>query len=533
MTKKSNKIHGYTVSGGAQEEGSDNRPLRTTRFLQPEEKQTPMGFALSMGEAMQKKDDQSKIQKAKEKQVEERPGDAMEPSSSSQASPWLPSDWSPYSPWTAFADTNEMYWSSLSTSFPTPSSCSVWSQPNWLPQYGYLHDTVTHTEMENCEARFQHWVHSEANNFLIGADDKRQGRQGGRLQMLKIKSSARHLALPTIPRDLQQIFQYEDILCDFACFSSHRMLQKVLVLVPNRLKISIIHSLTRQADRLIYHCNGCFVAGQIVFEALMAQDKARVGDLSWSVVEIVDAALHFMNEAHDGDVMGNLSNNRVAITIFDKHGNYSLRSWIELLAKVQNFVSADLRSELFETAHCFRWNQLNCILKVVSLDFHNIVTNVYGIRTVTGILEFVARSDNPNLCEEQNALVKIILDQVVGKGLRDYIVHEFANYAVSYAIPVRFWEIFVCIVSNLVVFLRDPHGNYVVQRCIDSKKCMDDHHGQIPILTLAESLIKQEADLCEVEYYAAVKLKVLTELRQLYSKPRLTSEIKRMISNLV
>ena len=123
--------------------------------------------------------------------------------------------------------------------------------------------------------------------------------------MLKITSSARHLALPTIPRDLQQIFQYEDILCDFACFSSHRMLQKVLVLVPNRLKISIIHSLTRQADRLIYHCNGCFVAGQIVFEALMAQDKVRVGDLSWSVVEIIDAALHFMNEAHDGDVMGN------------------------------------------------------------------------------------------------------------------------------------------------------------------------------------------------------------------------------------
>ena len=232
------------------------------------------------------------------------------------------------------------------------------------------------------------------------------------------------------------------------------VLQQSLAIGSDTEKMYITRELTRNAQDILYHESGAFVASQILEEALSTLDDA-----------MIDEALQFMAAAHDanGD---NAHGSELQKSMRHKHANHAVRMWIKLLGTLG-------LANRERTTHIEQWwkevDSITARFEVINIAQHDIscrclieILKAFG--HTARIKEVTAQLAPPREIDPKHEV------------LHDLIIHEFANYVISTMIDtnIEMPRIIDCIKHHLKAIACDDYGNYVVQACIESPHCDKD-----------------------------------------------------------
>lgn len=272
---------------------------------------------------------------------------------------------------------------------------------------------------------------------------------------------------------IQELIQYHPSV------TTAIVLQQSLALGSDTEKMYITGELTRNAQDILYHESGAFVASQILEEALSTTDDA-----------MIDEALQFMAAAHDANGH-NAHGSELQRSMGHKHANHAVRLWITLLGTLEGDSKLANRER---TTHIERWwKAVDCIAsrsEVINTaqDGHScrcLIKILEGFGHMTRIKEVTAQLAPPWEIDPEHEVLHAL------------IIHEFANYVIQAMIDcnIEMPRIIDCIKRHLISIAEDKHGNYVLQACIKSPHCDKDRVSLAAQFGREKSKIKKE-DRC-------------------------------------
>ena len=286
------------------------------------------------------------------------------------------------------------------------------------------------------------------DDFLQNVSDRRRGRESRVLKIYERVPGATPSGIrqSDFPDLFHTVLQLAEELALEARLDKHTpsrgsvVVQKTLVLSQAHEKKQIIQRLLRSASRLIYHDSGCFVASQIMQEALISTPGPE---------SVVEAAYNFMRKAHAGTSDRDYQD-KLFYSMQHVHANHAFKMWVQLLAA---------STQLMET------QELDTILDVVKDKTLDLVMNCQGVRSVNVLLEHFIRTDEGKV---QSILDGLVEDDVKLDGL---IRHEFANHSIQAIIECKPENIARVVCQNLSEYASHKYANYVLQQCIAKSAC--------------------------------------------------------------
>ena len=212
------------------------------------------------------------------------------------------------------------------------------------------------------------------------------------------------------------------------------------------------------AEHVLYNRHACLVAAQIVQE----------GFVDIGVGEVTKEANRFMELAHSIRQGPEAFCEQLLVSMMNPHANHSVKAWFQLLTfKAWGKNEAEMRTPDDKNIKLL----IHTILDVIREHLPLVLTDCCGIRMVTGVIQFCARSSNRSLTLQNHTNVQAILDALVSQDtLVTYMKSPYANYAIIEAIDFRFVEIFNVVIENFLDIALDKYANYTLQKCFRAAK---------------------------------------------------------------